>query len=89
MDSMNGMNYKKFTLMMIISFIIMYGVMFINMDSVNHYHTSATRIYMAMLMVAPMAIVMMIMMGKMYPNKKRNTAFIIGAITLFYYRWPH
>ncbi len=68
---------------MIISLVIMYLVMFLNMDSVGHYHTSATRIYMAVLMVAPMAIVMMTMMGKMYPNKKANTGIVVGAIVLF------
>ncbi|NTS43990.1 MAG: DUF305 domain-containing protein [Chitinophagaceae bacterium] len=80
---MNGMSYKKFTVMMIISFIIMYVVMFLNVDSIEHYHTSTTRIYMAILMIAPMAIVMMTMMGKMYPNKRTNTGIIITAIIVF------
>ena len=70
--NMHNMSYKKFSLMMIISFIIMYTVMFLNVIELKHYHTSATRIYMAILMVAPMAVVMMLMMGKMYPNKKIN-----------------
>lgn len=83
MENMNGMSYKKFTVMMIISFIIMYVVMFLNVDSIEHYHTSTTRIYMAILMIAPMAIVMMTMMGKMYPNKRTNTGIIITAITVF------
>lgn len=38
---------------------------------------------MALLMVAPMAVVMMLMMGKMYPNKKINTAIILGSVVLF------
>lgn len=83
MDKMNNMSYKKFIVMMTISFIIMYVVMFLNIDNVDHYHTSATRIYMAILMVTPMAIVMMTMMGKMYPNKKANTGIIVAAIVLF------
>ncbi len=53
------------------------------MDKLDHYHTSATRIYMALLMVAPMGIVMMLMMGKMYPNKKYNTSIIIAGIIVF------
>lgn len=80
---MQGMSYNKFSVMMIISFIIMYIVMFLNMDSLSHYHTSTTRIYMAILMVAPMAVVMMLMMGKMYPNKKLNTGIILTAIVVF------
>ena len=77
------MSYKKFLLMMVISFIIMYIVMFLNMDKLDHYHTSATRIYMALLMVGPMAIVMMLMMGKMYHDKKWNTSIIISSAVLF------
>jgi uncharacterized protein (DUF305 family) len=69
--------------MMIISFIIMYAVMFLNVDRLAHYHTSINRIYMALLMVAPMAVVMMAMMGKMYPNKKTNTGIIVTGIVLF------
>jgi len=83
MHSMKEMSYKRFSLMMAISFFIMYFVMFLNMDKLDHYHTSATRIYMALLMVSPMAVVMMLMMRNMYPNKKMNTSIIIGSIALF------
>jgi uncharacterized protein (DUF305 family) len=83
MSTMQGMSYGKFMIMLLISLLIMYIVMFLNMDRLSHYHTSTTRIYMALLMVAPMAIVMMLMMGKMYPNKKLNTAIILSAVLVF------
>ena len=83
MEKMNKMSYKKFLVMMILSFFIMYIVMFLNMDKLGHYHTSITRVYMAILMVAPMAIVMMLMMGKMYPDKKTNTGIIISGVVVF------
>ena len=83
MKNMMGMSYKKFTLMMIISFLVMYIVMFLNMDELGHYHTGATRIYMAILMVAPMAVTMMLMMGKMYLNHKLNMWIIAGASIVF------
>lgn len=69
--------------MMIVSFIIMYVVMFLNMDKLEHYHTSLTRIYMALLMVAPMTIVMMLMMGKMYPDKKTNSVIMASGAVVF------
>lgn len=80
---MKTASYKKFTLMMLVSFLIMYAVMFLNMDKLSHYYTSTTRIYMSLLMVSPMAVLMLTMMGKMYPNKKINKAIIIGSIVLF------
>lgn len=69
--------------MMVISFLVMYLVMFLNMDRAGHYHTGLTRIYMAILMVAPMAVVMMLMMGAMYPNKKLNAAIIVTSVLVF------
>lgn len=77
------MSYKKFTVMMVISFIVMYVVMFLNIAELNHYYTSLTRVYMTLLMVAPMGVVMMLMMGNMYPDKKINMGIIIGSIVLF------
>lgn len=83
MNGMKGMSYGKFGLMMTISFIIMYTVMFLNVDKAEHYHTSITRTYMALLMVAPMAIVMMAMMGQMYHNKKTNMLIVVASIVVF------
>jgi uncharacterized protein (DUF305 family) len=77
------MSYKKFTIMMVISFVIMYMVMFLNVIEIKHYHTSLTRIYMTLLMISAMALVMILMMGKMYPSKKVNTGIMIGGIVVF------
>ena len=78
-----GMSYKMFLMTMLISFIIMYVIMFLNIMELNHFYISITRIYMALLMVSIMAVVMMLMMGKMYPNKKMNTGIIIAGIAVF------
>ena len=82
-ESMKGMSYKHFSIMMVISFLIMYFVMFLNIDDISHYHTSTTRIYMALLMVSPMALVMMAMMGEMYPNRKTNRGIMVAALVVF------
>ncbi len=74
------MPYIKLLLNLAISFIIMYAVMFLNVDDTSHLYLSLTRTYMAILMVAPMAIVMLFTMGKMYPNKKLN--YSIMALSL-------
>ena len=83
MSNMHGMSYSKFMVMLLISFFIMYIVMFLNIDKLSHYHTSTTRVYMAILMVAPMAVYMMLMMGKMYPSKNINIGIIIVATVVF------
>jgi uncharacterized protein (DUF305 family) len=77
------MSYRKLLMMIVISFIIMYAVMFLNVDNASHIYVSTTRTYMALLMALPMAIVMIAMMSKMYPNKKLNTLIIVGAVISF------
>lgn len=70
--------------MLVISFVIMYSVMFLNVVSFGHIYFSMTRFYMALLMVAPMALVMMLMMGKkMYGYKKLNTAIFLVSVAVF------
>ncbi len=83
MQQMQGMTYKKFTLMLSVSFIVMYLIMFLNIVDINHFYISATRIYMALLMASSMGVIMMLMMGNMYPDKKTNTGIIIGSILIF------
>ncbi|HQW42470.1 MAG TPA: DUF305 domain-containing protein [Flavobacteriales bacterium] len=75
--------YLKFMLMLGISFLVMYSVMFLNVASLAHIHLSLTRTYMTLLMIAPMALMMVIMIGHMYPNKQRNMAIIITSLGVF------
>ncbi|MVO10298.1 DUF305 domain-containing protein [Flavobacterium sp. TP390] len=76
--------YLKFALIMTVSFVIMYLVMFLNVAEFNHIYNSFTRVYMTTLMIASMAISMLLFMWKMYPNKKVNYG-IIGFSTIVFF----
>ncbi|WP_333851560.1 DUF305 domain-containing protein [Epilithonimonas sp.] len=80
---MNSHTYGKLAVTLIISFVIMYLVMFLNMDKIEDYHTSITRIYMTFLMISPMAILMILRMKMMYKNRKINVAIIISSVVIF------
>ena len=69
--------------MLVISFFLMYGVMFLNIMEVSHFYISITRIYMAILMVSLMAVSMILLMGDMYPNKKANNGIVITGVVVF------
>ena len=69
--------------MMVVSFIIMYAVMFLNADILEHVMLSNTRTYMTILMVAPMAVSMLLFMWKMYKNKTLNIILISCSVLLF------
>lgn len=83
MESNKSNNYLKFGMMMTVSFIIMYAVMFLNADVFDHVMLSTTRTYMTILMIAPMAISMMLFMWGMYRNKKVNYIILTLAVVVF------
>ena len=80
---MKKSNYLKFGLMMAVSFVVMYAVMFFNVASTDHIMLSYMRSYMSLLMIAPMAIVMLLFMWGMYKNKKLNYLILAVAVVLF------
>ena len=61
----------------------MYSAMSFNVDEANHIYLSLTRTYMSLLMVSPMALIMLLVMGKMYPNKKLNGTPVLSALQLY------
>ncbi|RWY48351.1 DUF305 domain-containing protein [Mucilaginibacter gilvus] len=76
-------NYKTFVWMLALSFIIMYGVMFLNVDQADHIYLSMTRLYMTLMMVASMALLMLAMMRMMYKNRKLNLVIILSSMVVF------
>ncbi len=73
-------NYMKFLLMLSVSFVIMYGVMFSNVNQFDNIFLNVNRLYMAILMVAPMALVMLGFMSSMYKDKKLNGIIIVVSV---------
>lgn len=75
--------YIKFALMLLLSFIIMYGVMFLNVAELSHIYLSTTRLYMTLLMVSPMAILKLFFMNDMYKDKKLNIGIVFLSASIF------
>jgi len=80
---MESKNYQKFALMLMASFLIMYVVMFLNVDSLDHIYLSTTRLHMTLLMVSPMALLMLAFMPNMYKNRKLNIAILVVSTSVF------
>ena len=74
--------YLRFALMMTVSFVVMYAVMFFNVDVFDHVMLSPTRTYMTLLMIMPMILIMMGFMWGMYKNKRLNYAIMGIAIVV-------
>lgn len=78
-----GNVYTKFILMLSASFVAMYITMYLNTYEIDHVYFSMTRFYMSCLGIACMAVIMWFFMRKMYKNKKKNIAILLGSAILF------
>jgi uncharacterized protein (DUF305 family) len=76
-------SYGRFGLMIVCSTLVMYGLMYLNTYELAHVHFSQTRAWMALVMGAAMAMVMLAFMLGMYKDKRRNALILIGAAAVF------
>ncbi len=75
--------YMKFGAMIVTSTLVMLILMYLNTYTIDHVFFSETRLYMAFVMGASMAIVMLLFMLKMYENKSINLAILAGSVAVF------
>jgi len=77
------MSYWRFAAMIVTSTLVMYGLMYLNTYAFEHLFFSETRAWMALLMGATMAVVMLGFMLNMYKNRLINMAIFAGAVLVF------
>ena len=76
-------SYGKFAAMIGTSTVVMFGLMYLNTYAFDHVFWSETRAYMALIMGATMAIVMLTFMLGMYTSAKTNMAIFAASIVIF------
>ncbi|MCQ4295398.1 DUF305 domain-containing protein [Pseudomonas stutzeri] len=77
------MSYWRFAVMIATSIVVMFGLMYLNTYALEHVFWSETRTWMAFLMGAAMAVIMLSFMLNMYKNKRINIAIYIGSAVVF------
>jgi uncharacterized protein (DUF305 family) len=77
------MSYARFGAMIAASTIVMFGLMYLNTYELDHVFFSQTRAWMALLMGATMAVLMLGFMLKMYARKAANFAIVVGSVAVF------
>lgn len=80
---MMHMSYWRFAAMIATSTVVMFGLMYLNTYAFEHVLWSETRFWMALLMGACMAVIMLAFMLNMYKNRLLNTAILAGAALVF------
>ncbi|GAB3787792.1 DUF305 domain-containing protein [Spirosoma horti] len=82
-DNMKKGHYRKFFLMLAVSFVVMHLTMYLNTEKVDHLYLSTNRLYMTTLMITVMAVVMLLFMRSMYQDQRTNMFIIGGSVALF------
>ena len=77
------MSYWRFAGMIATSTVVMYGLMYLNTYAVEHVYWSETRAWMALLMGATMALIMLGFMLSMYTRRDVNLGIVGLAIVVF------
>ena len=75
-------HYRRLTLMAVVSFAAMYGLMYAMVNTFDNVLPSFNQFYMAGLMAAPMVLIELALMGMMYPNKRANVAIGAASVVL-------
>ncbi len=75
--------YGVFAAMIATATVVMFGLMYLNTYERSHLFFSETRAYMAVLMGATMAMVMLPFMFRMYTRKLVNIGIFIGSAAVF------
>jgi hypothetical protein len=77
------MSYARFGAMIAVSTIVMFGLMYLNTYALDHVWFSQTRAWMAVVMGAAMAVIMLGFMMNMYPNKRMNALILAASVAAF------
>lgn len=75
--------YLRFGAMIATSTAVMFALTYTNVYALEHIRWSEERVYMAVLMGAAMAIIMLSFMWGMHKNTKVNIGIVIGSFVLF------
>jgi uncharacterized protein (DUF305 family) len=77
------MSYARFGAMIVTATIVMFGLMYLNTYALDHVWFSQTRAWMAVVMGATMAVVMLTFMLNMYKSSKANVAIALASVVVF------
>ena len=80
-------HYGRLLVMIGLSFIAMYVLMYAMVDSYGNVFSNINQFYMAGLMAAPMLLIELLLMASMYPNRKLNVALFGVGVVLMVLCW--
>jgi hypothetical protein len=76
-------SYARFGAMIATSTVVMFGLMYLNTYALDHVWFSQTRAWMALVMGATMAVIMLSFMLNMYESRAANLAIVAASVAVF------
>lgn len=76
--------YARFGATLSVSLILMFLLTMSMVVSLDHVYLNLSNFYMALIMVAPMGVVMLLSMRGMFPDQRRNVVLLAGFVALFF-----
>ena len=73
-------HYPRLYLMAAVSFAAMFVLMYAMVDRFSNVFVNLNQAYMAGLMAAPMVIIEVLLMGSMYPDKRKNVVVLVMSL---------
>lgn len=83
----NGTHYRRLLLMIVLSFISMYALMYGMVNTFANVYMNVNQFYMAGLMAAPMGVIELALMSAMYRNRKLNMIVAVGSLVALAVFW--
>jgi len=76
-------SYATLAKIIAINLAVMFLLTYVMLDSLEHFFFSLNRFYMALLMAAPMVVLMLALMRPMFPSRRLNAAIYATAVAIF------
>lgn len=80
-------SYGRLLGMTALSFVAMFVLMYAMVDRFENVYANFNQVYMAGLMAAPMVLIEMALMRRMYPNAKLNAVIILATLVAMMLCW--
>ena len=80
-------SYGKLALALAISLVVMFLLTMSMIRTSDHFYLNLSNFYMALVMVAPMGLIMLAVMWAMFGNTRLNVALLAGFLVLWFGAW--
>ncbi len=76
-------HYWMLGLSTLLSAVVMYLSMYAMIDTLQSFYNNINQAYMALMMAAPMVVIMLLTMRMMYPDKRLNAILHVASVLVF------